>query len=290
VQPPRSDRVTVATLNTLGIRVIGSRLPSRYKLIAEGLEKGGADVVCVQEIATYWHLRLLARRMPSFRHVSYQRAALGPAGALVTFSRLPVASVEYHPIGPPRGSAAIAGLPLRNRVTAGLRGALVTRLAGGAAGDPGLAVVNTHTTSNKDGDWTQANRHYPVHQAQLAGIAGVLRDIGGPAVACGDFNIPRQAGLLTGFLRDSRLTDAFGGTCPPTFRAEYLPAGATAYPVDFILTTAGVTAQSPALLFADRHPALPAPGYLSDHVGLTAVLVVAEPAAAGPPGAPAGKS
>ncbi len=27
------------------------------------------------EVLTYWHLRLLARRMPSFRHVSYRPSA-----------------------------------------------------------------------------------------------------------------------------------------------------------------------------------------------------------------------
>ena len=130
MQPPSSDQVTVATLNTLGIHIVKSRLPTRYKLIAAAFEAGNADIVCVQEIATYWHLRLLARHMPSFRHVGYQRARLGQAGALVTFSRLPVASVEYCRIGPLRGQPDIARLPLRNRVTAGLRGAVVTRLAG----------------------------------------------------------------------------------------------------------------------------------------------------------------
>jgi endonuclease/exonuclease/phosphatase family metal-dependent hydrolase len=209
---------------------------------------------------------MLASRMPSFRYVSCHRAALGPAGAVVTFSRRPVAGAEYHRLGPPRGSADIARLPLRNRLTAGLRGALVTRLA------DGLTVVNTHTTSNKDGDWSPSNRHYPVHQAQLASIAAVIRDIGGPAVACGDFNIPRQDALISDFLRDTSLADAFDGTCPPTFRAEYLPPGETPYCVDFILTTPGVHAQSAALLFADKHPALPAPGYLSDHIGLIATV------------------
>jgi endonuclease/exonuclease/phosphatase family metal-dependent hydrolase len=266
--------VTIATLNTLGIRIVKSRLPSRYKLIAAGLEAGEADVVCVQEIATYWHLRQLRRRMPSFKHVSYQQGRLGPAGALVTFSRLPVASVEYHRIGPAPGAPDISLLPLRNRLTAALRGALVTRLAGSGSPADGLAVVNTHTTSNKDGDWSRDNRHYPVHRAQLAAIAAVMRGIHGPAVLCGDFNIPREDALMAGFLADSGLSDAFGGSCPPTIRTEYLPPGATAYCVDFIVTGPGVRAESPGLLFADRHPALPAPGYLSDHIGLTATLSV----------------
>jgi sphingomyelin phosphodiesterase 2 len=272
VQPPSGDQVTVATLNTLGIHVVKSRLPTRYKLIADAFEAGDADVVCVQEVATYWHLRLLARRMPSFAHVGYRRARLGPAGALVTFSRLPVAAVEYHRIGPPPGSPDVARLPLRNRLTARLRGAVVTRLAGiGPAGGE-LTVVNTHTTSNKDGDWSPGNRHYPVQRAQLDALAAVTRGINGPTVLCGDFNIPRDSALFAGFLAACGLSDAFGGTCPPTYRAEYLAAGAIAYCVDFILTSPGVQPQSRGLLLRDKHPAAPAPGYLSDHVGLTATL------------------
>jgi sphingomyelin phosphodiesterase 2 len=266
--------VSVATLNALGLHVVKSRLPTRYTLIAAAFEAGDADVVCVQEIATYWHLRLLARRMPSFTHVCYEPAPLGPAGALVTFSRLPVAGVEYHRIGPSSGAPGIAGLPLRNRLTARLRGAVVTRLARTGPGGGALAVVNTHTTSNKDGDWSRSNRHYPVHHAQLAALAAVMRGITGPAVLCGDFNIPRADALFTGFLADSGLSDAFAGACPPTYHSEYLQAGMTAYCVDFILTSAGVRVQSSGLLLADKHPALPAPGYLSDHVGLTATLSV----------------
>ena len=33
---------------------------------------------------------------------------------------------------------------------------------------PGLCIVNTHPVANKDGDWSRANRFYPLHQAQLA--------------------------------------------------------------------------------------------------------------------------
>jgi endonuclease/exonuclease/phosphatase family metal-dependent hydrolase len=55
---------------------------------------------------------------------------------------------------------------------------------------------------------------------------------------------------------------------PATFRAEYLPAGATAHCIDFILTAGGVTADSAALVFAGKEPL----GYVSDHIGLRARL------------------
>jgi endonuclease/exonuclease/phosphatase family metal-dependent hydrolase len=62
------------------------------------------------------------------------------------------------------------------------------------------------------------------------------------------------------------LADAFGGSCPPTFRADYLPAGATAHRIDFILTAREVTAESAGLVFAEKEPL----GYVSDHIGLRA--------------------
>ena len=44
------------------------------------LDAGDADVVCVQEVLTWWHLWLLARPMRSFSHVSYRPSLPGPAG------------------------------------------------------------------------------------------------------------------------------------------------------------------------------------------------------------------
>jgi endonuclease/exonuclease/phosphatase family metal-dependent hydrolase len=74
--------------------------------------------------------------------------------------------------------------------------------------------------------------------------------------------------LFGAFMAATGLADAFGGGCPATFRAEYLPAGATAHCIDFILTAGGVTADSAALVFAGKEPL----GYVSDHTGLRARL------------------
>jgi len=81
--------VTVATLNTRGIPLAGTRLAERYASIAESFEACGVDAVNFQEVFTYYHLRLLTRRMPSYRHASFRPSAAGPAGGLVTLSRLP---------------------------------------------------------------------------------------------------------------------------------------------------------------------------------------------------------
>jgi endonuclease/exonuclease/phosphatase family metal-dependent hydrolase len=94
-------------------------------------------------------------------------------------------------------------------------------------------------------------------------------------VVCGDFNVDRDSALFGEFMTGTGLSDAFDGACPPTFRAEYLPPGATLHCIDFILTTAEMKASAVTLLFADKEPLPSGPAWLSDHIGLRARLVLA---------------
>ena len=59
-----AGRLSVASLNTRGVPVLGSRLARRYAAIGAAFEAGTAEVACFQEVLTYGHLRLLARRCP----------------------------------------------------------------------------------------------------------------------------------------------------------------------------------------------------------------------------------
>lgn len=262
-------RVTLVSLNTRGVPVFGSRLVGRYAVIGMALEAGDAEVACFQEVFTWWHLRLLARRMRSFRHVSLRPSPAGPAGGLVTFSRLPVSGTAYRGFGVPPEAP---GISWAARLRAGLKGALVTRLT-----PPGLCVINAHPVANRDGDWSPAGRFYPLHHAQLAVLARVVRSTAGPAVVCGDFNVDRDSSLFGGFVAGAGLADAFEGNCPATFRAEYLPAGERPHCIDFLLTAGGVKAEAATLVFAGKEPLPGGPGYVSDHVGLRASLLLAPP-------------
>lgn len=257
----------MVTLNTRGIPLTGSRLAARYRVIGARLDAGDADVVCFQEVLTWWHLRLLARRLRSFPHVCYRPWLAGPAGGLVTFSRRPVSGTYYRGFGVPSRARGISGW---TRFRAGLKGALVTRLDG-----PGVSVISTHPISNRDGDWSPAGRFYPLHRAQLAALTGVLGRVAGPVVVCGDFNVDRDSALFGDFMAGTGLVDAFEGGCPPTFRAEYLPAGETPHCIDFVLTTAEVKTSAATLVFAGKEPLPGGPGWVSDHIGLCARLVTA---------------
>jgi hypothetical protein len=261
-EDPAGESLTIATLNTRGIPLTGSQLAARLAVIGAGFDAGDADVICCQEVFTYWHLRQLVRPMRSFREVSYGRGTTGPMGGLVTFSRRPVSATRFRRFGKPPPAP---GVPRRARIRARYTGALVTRL-----GVPGLCVINTHPIANHDADWSETNRYYPLHRAQFAVLARVVREAGPRAVVCGDFNLSRESSLFGEFTAATRLADAFGGTCPPTFRAEYLPAGATTHTIDFILTAGGVTADGAALVFAAKERL----GYVSDHIGLRARLAL----------------
>jgi hypothetical protein len=87
---------------------------------------------------------------------------------------------------------------------------------------------------------------------------------------------PHRGSCLFGeFLVGTGLADAFEGSCPATFRAEYLPAGETPHCIDFILTGDGVKAEGGTVLFVGKEPMPGGPRYVSDHLGLRAKLFLA---------------
>jgi len=250
-------KLVVASLNTLGLPFRGARIAERYREIAAGFESSTVDVVNLQEVFTYYHLTRLTRHMPSYRHVSYRRSLIGPAGGLVTLSRVPVAGTRYHPLPAPGRPSTMRR---RGRMHARLKGALVTRLA-----SPQLYLVNIHPMANTDGDWSPGNRFHTLQQAQLARVALIVGGLSGPAVLCGDFNVARDSQLHKDFMASTGLVDAFDGTCPPTFRTEFLPPGRPSFCIDFILTNSLLRAEEPTVIFTDRP--------VSDHIGLRATLV-----------------
>jgi hypothetical protein len=242
----------------LGLPLRDRRRAARYRAIAAAFESSTVDVLNLQEVLTYAHLSSLTLHMPTFAYVRYRRSLLGPAGGLVTMSRVPLATVGYHRLPAP---SVPPGLRMRSRLSARLKGVLMTRLA-----QPNLWLLNTHPMANGDGDWSPGNRYETMQRAQLAGLARVLGSVPGAAIVCGDFNVTRDCALHHDFMARTGLVDAFGTDCPPTFRAEFLPPGRPAHVIDFILTTPTVRVEDAEVLLAD----VP----VSDHVGLGATVVV----------------
>lgn len=247
------SHLTVASLNTRGIPILGSRLSNRYAAIGAVFEASDVDVVSFQEVATYFHLWQLVRAMPSYRSVSYRRTVAGPAGGLLTLSRADVSGTHYRrfPV-----SADLDGLPRVARIDGALKGVLVTRLAG-------ITMVNTHLTANRDGDWSATNRFHRLHQTQLDAVGRYVAAVEQPAIVSGDFNVARESSLYRDFIRDTGLVDAFGDDCPPTFHSAYLKPGKTSHCIDYLLLSGpSITVEAAELTFTTPD--------LSDHLGLQA--------------------
>ena len=262
-----TQRLTLASLNTRGIPLVGSRLGERYTAIADAFEASEVDVVNFQEVFTYYHLRQLVRSMPSYPSISFRRSAAGPAGGLVTLARRPVSQTSYRRFPVPSATET-AGLPRLAWLMASLKGSLVTRL-------DGITIVNTHLLANHDGDWSPQNRFYPIQQSQLAALAQYVASVPQPAILSGDFNIARDSSLYSDFIRDTGLVDAFGNDCPPTFHAAYLGPDKTSHCIDFLLLSdPSITVEAAELTFTDHRPMPAGPGYVTDHLGLQVRVVV----------------
>ena len=256
-------QVTVASVNTLGLPLRASDLPARYGAIAGFFEASDIDVVCFQEVLTRWHLRRLRPGMPSFRHVRTGRGIVGPAGGLVTMSRRPLGPARYH-----RFPVPAAGMGRVDQLKSVLKGSLVTRLED-------LWVVNTHPMPNRDGDWSDTNRHAAMHRQQLHHLATVVGRLDGPTAVCGDFNIAAGSTFLSAFVAATGLVDAFAGDPTPTYRAEeFLGPGIPGHRIDFVFTTPSVTVVDRALILTAKHPFPTGPAYVSDHLGIRTTLNV----------------
>jgi sphingomyelin phosphodiesterase 2 len=263
-----SDSVTVASLNTRGAPLFGTRRAARSAVIAAYLEASDIDVICLQEVHTYLHLRLLAAKMPSFAHVGYAATPLGPAGGLVTLSR---GRTPAKPDFRRFGAAGARGLPWRTRLLGNLKGSLVTRLR-----QPTMTIVNTHPSAVYDGDWSESGRFTPRQRSQYAALARLVAELPDdqPVAVCGDFNAPADSSVHRQLLAATGLRDAFDGRCPPTFRAEYLPPGELPHCIDFILVR-GVLAKDTRTLLAEPVSLPGGSGHVSDHIGLRASLLIA---------------
>lgn len=265
------EEIRIVTFNCCGLPWTLSKLPTlaeRAAVFGPALESDGADVINLQEVVSRPAVATIAAHLPSYPYVVWRRGITGhPAGGLVTFARRPAELVSYTSF---RGVSPTAGdlkFRMRRSLNSLLQGVTVVRV-----GD--VTVANTHLTANKDGDWSDGNRHHGFQRGQLERLHRAVRPEG-TAVLTGDFNIASTSSLYPTITGGERWHDPFGGDGRPTFHPEFLPPGSPGKRIDYALVRGGeVTAAG--LLF-ER----PVDGvFASDH---KALAVTIRPAPAGRP-------
>ncbi|MEN3360484.1 MAG: hypothetical protein V7637_4466 [Mycobacteriales bacterium] len=279
---PAGGTAGVVAIGVVSLNVCGlpSALPPATRRAAEfcrRIEASGAEVANLQEVWSYRLLRFIRARLPSYGWVGWRPGLAGPAGGLVTFSRLPLGAASFTPFRgtrPDAGSAVFRGVKV---VNGRLKGVLTTDLAGRRT-----AIANVHLSANRDGDWSTGNRHHGYQRAQLAALHEILRRTrpAGTEVAIlsGDFNLPSTASLAPLVTDHGSWRDPFAAADQPTFHHELLPPGRTPHRIDYLLV-AGDPDRYPAtgatLLFTEPVPlARGGPAFLSDHAGLTARVAI----------------
>ena len=232
----------------------------RLRALAEVLETGDYDVVCLQELLIPPNLALLR----SLTRASFPYAAHGPrlpivAGGLLTLSRIPLVGHRYQ---------VLAARAKWRRELVMRKGVLLTRFN---VDGEFFTVANTHLSANRAADWSKAAPFTRVQQTELARLAKVVRriDSGEPVIAVGDFNVPRDSWLFEGFEAASGLRDAFNGDAATTYRPVPGWDGAA---LDQVLVTPGLTAKADVVLQDKIRMADGRERFLSDHYGVAATV------------------
>jgi len=266
------DTITVGTLNIGGLRFPRPPLlplPARAAELCRRLDDEPIDVLNLQEVFDRSYLRVLRAHLRSYPHVAFRPGLYGPAGGLVTFSRLRLGRPVFRSFLGARATHGGLGFRLGHFVVSAFKGVLLVDLA-----DLPVTVGGTHLSANRDGDWSSGNRHFELHRGELHRLTRALRRPRGTelTVVTGDYNIASDSDHYKSIVDGGALRDPFSATDPTTFHAAFLPDGQPGHRIDYLLVS-GDAARFPVLRTATL---LPRPVtvagtdlYLSDHVGLT---------------------
>jgi len=265
----RKRQVSIGTLNTNGVPFLSFKPAERYTRLSEEIESMQLDIINLQEVHTYRLMRILRANLPSYPYISYERSLWGAKGGLVTFSKLPLEKVSYTSFS----NQLTAPISLR-RTGLGDKGVLASYLR-----DLPVAILNTHLTANIYGDWSQESSVTRRQETQIEELSLAVEDAAldrDTVIVVGDFNIPKGTEQYRRFIYRSSASDVFKDEVYPTYHQEYLPPGRESQCIDYIFVFSNkgnVEVDQTSLVF--QEPVELSSGklsYLSDHIGLSAIL------------------
>ena len=220
-----TDSFSLLTLNCFG-----GYLPftsRRLLALAQELEHGHHQVVCLQEIQLHRYQKLLEKACSSYSYSVYEPYLHCPKGGLLTLSRLPITSKHFEPYE----ERGLWYTPmLMDKLL--YKGMLITKLTW--ANIP-IIIVNTHVLANYVGDWERHGIYARVEERQLQQLAKTVRRQPSDCliIVVGDFNIPRGSKLYQDFLANSGLADPLAGDTRPTLRTPPGVPSRYSLPIDY---------------------------------------------------------
>lgn len=267
----KTMQLSVVTFNTQGTPFFSPDITARYKTFSKLLNKENPDIICFQEIATYYHLWLLKKYL-NYPYFIYKNSFHGPKGGLVIASKVPL---EYAGFKNFTTLGSFNNISFISRIVQ--NGMLLATVK-----DQSLLIINTHTFSDFEFEWSPTNQLYRYVKAQVEQIASEVKeqkDNYDNLILTGDFNMKKNSRLYKYLLKETGVTDIFKTESIPTYykeRLDYKFPGKISDRIDFIFITSKtkkkVTSTNRHLFTEKVLLSNKTKSFLSDHIGLQAII------------------
>src|SRR6266404_5089093 len=149
------QRLSILSFNTLGTPFFAPYITKRYRKTAEIINNGDFDIVCLQEVFTYYHFFLFQKKLKQYPYAVYQKNPFGPRGGLAIFSKIPLIDPKFRSFSYPEKTF----VPLYTKLAQqGILSAEIKELS--------LRIATTHFSSDTVHELTPANKLYNLIHSQ----------------------------------------------------------------------------------------------------------------------------
>lgn len=225
----RRKTLSLLSFNTLGTTFFAPDIRLRYKAIAETIIKRNIDIICFQEISTYYNLQIMKRYLQEYPFCLYSKHITGPKGGLVLFSKIPVENTSYYQY---KTLGSYTNITFYTKIIR--NGILKCTLT-----DIPLTILNTHLVSDFTFAEDTSNLLFLQLKKQIDEAIHVVNTISKTksVLLTGDFNMARDLSLYKDFIQKTEMKDVFSQNTEPTYdpeRMRYRFAGKRPAIVDYI--------------------------------------------------------
>lgn len=269
-------KLSIVNFNTLGVAVApwtvkkSFNLRQRFLRISKEIDASSADVVALQEVISYVHVRFIRKHVKkTYPFIYFKRGSFGPVGGLIFLSKLPFDSVSFIPF---RKKGSFFNMSVVTKLFRA--GMLVCTVK-----DEPISLINAHLSPNIDSNWHPDNRFVPFVSSQLEQLAleiDQLHKAGNAIILAGDLNTAKDSFLYKMFVERAELNDVFENDLHPTMHAELSRRGLQPRRLDYIFTRnakKAATSIKADYLFTEKVTfSSGKTDFLSDHIGLFATV------------------
>lgn len=260
-------KFSLVDFNTLGTPFFSHDISLRLKKTAEIINEENPDVVCLQEIVTYYHLALIKKYL-KYPYFLYEKSLFGPKGGLLIATKLPIDSWKFKPFttfGSFKNISFYSNL-IKN-------GMLIYKVKNSP-----VIFINTHTVTDFEFEDSPTNKLYNSVKSQVKQIAAEVNKQSTKdktVIVSGDFNLKKDSKLYNDFINETGAIDPFKKDSTYTYHKErlnYKFKGQVSARIDFIFVKNKVNKlkilSSENFLNKQYKLANNKLSYLSDHSGM----------------------